>query len=243
MEESTAVPLENAAEAESPADEFEEFEAEFDQRIVAHHAPRSRIAEQYRTLTENLLKLDHGYPPTSILVTSAGPGEGRSVTTMNLGVSFASRRKLRVLAIDADLRNPNLHWLAGLPGDGGLSGYLAGEISLDEAILPTARRGLDLLPAGWTECNPAEALSSSDFRKLLVTAASDYEHVLIDSPGVGCVGDAAIIGPEVDGVLLAIRSSGTQQQDAAQAKFLLERVDSRILGMVLTHLPMSREEN
>ncbi len=210
--------------------------ATFDSRIVAHCKPRSRASEQYRTLCSQLLELDYGSPPEVILITSPEPREGKSVTALNLGVSYLSRGETNVLVIDANLRDPRIHEFAGTATGPGLSECLAGEAKWSEIIQPTAHPGLSVMPVGDFACNPTEALSSTKLRALIRRSADEYDRVLIDAPPVVTFSDAAVIAPHVDGVLLVLKAGSTQPKAASQARFLLERVDARLLGSVITHL-------
>ena len=207
-----------------------------DPHVVAYFDRRSPISAQYRKLCTNLLKLDRANPPRSILITSSVPGEGNSITALNLGVTLADAPESRVVVVDANMRDPSLHRLMGMDNKSGLADYLAGEAVLGRLIRPTALANLSILTAGRLCGNPTKLLSCTRLSDLIRRLAVEFDHVVIDTPPVVSFSDAAVMAPSADGVLLVVNMGETSRKDAAQAHFLLRRVDSRILGAVLTHM-------
>jgi succinoglycan biosynthesis transport protein ExoP len=209
---------------------------EMDPHVVAYFDRRSPAAAQYRTLRTNLLKADPVKPPVSVLITSSAPREGKSLTAVNLAVTLAGSEDARVILVDADMRDPTIHRLLGVDNKRGLADYLAGEAVLGQSIRATAVPNLFLLSAGRIPGNPTKLLSSTRLRDLIRRLSNDFDHVIIDTPPVVTFTDAAVVAPYVDGVVLVAKAGETPRKDAAQAQFLLGRVDSRILGTVLTHV-------
>lgn len=171
----------------------------------------------------------------TILISSPGPGEGKTVTAANLGVTLAQAGR-QVLLIDADLRVPKLAALFGVAQEVGLTNILVGESSPSQAIAETPVPGLHLLPSGPIPPNPAELLSSSVFRDLLGACKGEYDRVVVDTPPVLTVADAAAIAAMADGVLLVVEAGITRLEDLAEAKQVLEQVGGRVLGVVLNKL-------
>jgi capsular exopolysaccharide synthesis family protein len=200
--------------------------------IVLLQAPASLAAEAYRVLRTNLRYARPDAPPRRVLVTSAGAGEGKSTTVANLGVALAQAEQ-RVLLVDADLRKPILHTVFQRERTVGLSGYLAGDTTLDAAILTTAIPGLSLIPSGSIPPNPAELLGSKRMQDLLDVTRTRFDLVLLDSPPILAVSDACALAPLVDGVLLVVRSGRLPGSELRRASEQVEAVHGRIVGAIL----------
>ena len=196
--------------------------------------PRSSFSEAYRSVRTALqFATDHGVPRT-LLVTSAGSGEGKSTTAMALARNFAHLGK-RVLLIEADLRNPSLHRSLGLKGQGvGLSNLLAGGCTLAEATLDTDEPGLKVVLAGPLPPNPAELLSGSKLVSMLTVAAERYDQVILDGPPVLGLADAPILANAADGTLLVVNSAKTKINAAQAALKRLLAARARIVGALLS---------
>lgn len=200
--------------------------------LITKLNPNSPIAEQYRTVRTNLQFSAVDKELRRILVTSAAPNEGKSITVANLAVAYAQQGK-RVLLIDADLRKPTVHYTFRLDNLVGLSTVLVGEGSFLEAVQDTAQENLSTMSSGPIPPNPSELLGSRRMEKFLAEAEEVYDLIIIDSPPVLAVTDAQILANIVDGSLLVIRSGQTEYEAAEKAKEALERSTSKILGTVL----------
>lgn len=200
--------------------------------LIAKLNPRSPISEQYRTIRTNLQFASIDKELRSILVTSANPSEGKSMTTANLAVVYAQQGK-KVLLVDADLRNPTVHYTYRLDNLTGLSTILVGESKLTETIQDSGIDNLHVISAGPNPPNPAELLGSNRMKQFLTEADQYYDLVIIDSPPVLPVTDAQILANLVDGSLLVIRSRQTEYETAEKAIDTLNRSTSKILGTVL----------
>jgi non-specific protein-tyrosine kinase len=206
--------------------------------LVAARSPRSAAAEAYRTLRTNLQFSSLDRDVRCVLVTSAVAGEGKTTVVANLGVALAEGGK-RVLLIDADLRQPALHELFGLAGSPGLSEALIAD--RDELpSLPTAVPDLALLPAGEPPPNPAEFIASARLARLLKRAREQADFVLLDSPPVTAVSDAAVLATLADGVVLVVSAGRTKRELAQRARDQLAHVGAHVLGAVLNNARLDR---
>ena len=200
---------------------------------VAHARPKSQIAETYRAVRTSILLSSMGRPPKTILVTSALPQEGKSVTSVNTAIVLAQQGS-RVLIIDADLRRPTIHKHFRVPVVGGLSRVLTGTADIDKAIVPWPKLPqLHVLPAGPHPPHPAELLSSQAMRDLLEKLKERYDHILIDTPPVLSVTDAVLLSVQVDSVLLVLRSGRTTKMALRRACDLLFQVSARLTGVIV----------
>lgn len=200
--------------------------------LACVHSPRSGASEAYRGIRTNLLFSSAGSAPQVILITSATPQDGKTVTTANLGVTMAQAGS-RTVIIDCDLRKPKLHKVFGVNSDCGLTNLLVGAKDSEQAILATEVPGLDLIPSGPIPPNPSEMLGSSQMADLLTTLRSRYERILLDSPPVTAVTDATVLASAVDGVVLVIRAGSTVRAAAAGAVDQIRAVGGHILGGLL----------
>jgi capsular exopolysaccharide synthesis family protein len=201
--------------------------------LVTLTNPTGPAAEAYRTLRTNLAYVELEGPLTTLVVTSPGAGEGKSVVLANLAVAMAQSGRKTIL-VDADLRRPALAGLFGVAGELGLSTAIAGSGSLDGSLLADVGvDGLQLLPSGELPPNPADLLGSRRMEQVIAALKQQAEVVLFDAPPVVPVADAAVLGSKADGLLLAIKARGTRRDQAEQAKEILQRVNVRIVGTVL----------
>ncbi len=216
-------------------------EDDFANGLIAHLNPKSPVAEAYRTLRTSLQFSAPEESLKSIMVTSAGPGEGKSTTLANLAVTLVQAGK-RLLIIDADLRRPVQHKVFGLSNHRGLTNLLVGRGDLGEAVNRDVIPGLDLLTSGPIPPNPSELLGSPMMRDVLARAQEAYDQILIDSPPAVAVTDAAIMSSLVSGVILVVRSRVAQNEMALEARNLLEKAGARILGVVLNDVTYTGDD-
>ena len=227
-----------------------EVEGEGQYSLITRNKPRSPIAEAYRGLRTAILFANVDKPTRSILITSAGPGEGKSTTAANLGVVMAQAGH-RVLLIDADLRRPRQHKIFDLAGNSfGLTNLLlrmlleedgrsvtesAAEL-MEGAIHETQQPGLYLLTSGPLPPNPAELVGSEKMSKLLETLESYFDMIIVDSPPCLAVTDAVVLSTRVDGVALVSNSGATRRKQLQEAVARLNDVNADILGVILNRL-------
>lgn len=211
--------------------------------LVAGIDPRSPVSEAYRALRTNITFASADQAARTLVFTSPMPGDGKSTTTANLAVTLA-QTGTRVLLVDADLRRGTLHAVFGLPRDRGLSDAVLGAAQLSEVIQPV-RIGenvrLDLLTTGTLPPNPAELLGSRRMRELLARLQGEYEMILIDSPPVNVVTDAAVLGTIADGVVLVARAGATSDADLRFAMTQVNSVRAPVLGVVLNAIDFRRD--
>lgn len=204
-----------------------------DSMVAVASNSQSSFSEAYRSVRTALqFATDHGVPKT-LLISSSGPGEGKSTTAQALARNLTQLGK-RVLLVDADLRNPSQHKAFGLRAEHGLSSLLAGACSFTEVVQSSGEERLDLILAGPLPPNPAELLSGSKLISLLTVGSERYDHVIVDGPPVLGLADAPILANSVDSTLLMI-SSGKTKSGAAQAALKrLLAARARIVGCLLT---------
>jgi capsular exopolysaccharide synthesis family protein len=194
---------------------------------------RSAFSEAYRSVRTALqFSTDSGVPRV-LLVTSAGPSEGKSTTAWSLARNFAQLGK-RTLLIDGDLRNPSLHKVAEVRGEIGLSNLLSGAANINEAVQDTDDPRLKIVLAGPLPPNPAELLAGSKLISLLTVAAESYDQVVIDGPPVLGLADAPILANASAGTLLVVEAGRTRIQAAQMAVKRLLVARARIIGVVLS---------
>jgi succinoglycan biosynthesis transport protein ExoP len=206
------------------------------EELVVVAQPSSPDAEAFRILCTNTRFASVDDPLQTLLVTSPGPLEGKSLVAANLAVAMA-QAGLRVIAVDADLRRPRLAELFGLdPRLPGLTGALL-EGTIDGMTQPTQQAGLSALPSGRLPPNPAEMVGSQLMQRLLRELAQQADLVLIDSPPVLRLSDAPALAQAVDGTLLVINAGKTRREAARHAVESLHQVGANIVGVVLNAVP------
>ena len=195
--------------------------------VNAHSEP----AESIRALRTNLLFLEPDRQSVRMMVTSANDGEGKTTVVANLAAAM-SAAGLATLVIDADLRRPSLQRKFGLESSVGLSDVLIGSVTFDDAVETWEPTGLKILAAGSLPPNPQELLQSHKMAALIEEVSAAYSHILVDTPPLGPVADAAVAGQLLDGCLLVCsptRSSRTQLQKVID---LLSRTNVKVEGAV-----------
>jgi protein-tyrosine kinase len=188
-------------------------------------------AEQFRTLRSRLYRIRESQALKTVLITSAIPGEGKSLVATNLAYAIARQHGTRVLLVDADLRAPRTHTLLGAPATPGLTDYLQGRASETDVIQRGPEEGFCFVPSGSPATHPSELISSNGLKKFLERIKPMFDWIIIDSPPAVSVSDAAVLGPLCDGVLFVVRA-GSTPSDLAQ-KAARELSGAHILGVVL----------
>ena len=200
--------------------------------LVARDHPLSTITESFRKLRTNLQFSNVDQDLITLLVTSAGPTEGKSITVANLAVVMA-QSGLRVAVVDADLRRPVQHKLFGVHPRGGLTESLvADSLYVGLQSVPDVE-DLVLLPAGDRPPNPADLLGSKRMGDLLEMLANKVDVVLIDSPPVLPVADGVVLAQRVDGVLVVVDAGETRHEIGREGLEHLRKVGANVVGVVL----------
>jgi capsular exopolysaccharide synthesis family protein len=213
--------------------------------LVAYAEPKSAAAEAYRTLRTNITFASPDKPVHTLLATSTSPDDGKSTTIANLAITFAAAGSATVL-VDADLRRPHIHTIFGLSNDAGLTTLVADMARSKGSEVPklplqaTQVENLQVLTSGPVPPNPAEILSSQRMGELLALLRSKAEYVLIDTPPIIAVTDAAVLAPKVDGVLIVINAGKTKRDLAVKARDMLRQVNAHILGVVLNNAEIDK---
>lgn len=210
-----------------------------DQVVTLTH-PRSPISEAYRVLRTNLRFSGIENPNGALLVTSSGPGEGKTTTAANLATTIAQSGK-RVVLLDCDLRRPSLHSLFDVSNDVGLTDlFLDDAPELDRVLKPTAIPGMRLLTSGTIPPNPSEILDSRRMTEVLAALRNQSDMVVIDSPPALVVADASILGSRCSGAILVIDSGKTRVDVARRALDTLKQANVKVLGTVINKLAARR---
>jgi protein-tyrosine kinase len=223
-------PSPGARETAPPVSANPVFGTTLDKDLVAALAPFSPAAEQYRSLRTRIAQVESAGQRRVILVTSPGTGDGKTVTAANLALTMAQEFQRQVLLVDADLRHARLHEVLGIAREPGLADVLAGQASLDEALVSLSEYRVLALPAGKPHGRPTELLGSEPMRRLMEGLAHRFDRVVIDSTAAHFA-DAGVLEPIVDGVLLVVRAGRTTRPAIARAVGLVPR--AKLLGLVL----------
>ena len=207
--------------------------------LITLNNPKSPIAEAYRTLRTNIQFSNIDGDLKLLCVTSSGPGEGKTTTSTNLAETFAQSGN-RVLIIDGDLRKPRVHKVFNLRNSRGLTNVLSGQNMIEE-VTQFAGSDITVITSGPIPPNPSELLGSQKMKDIMTQLKQLYDVIIIDAPPVGVVTDAAILSTIVDGTILVVASGKTEIDGAKRAKQLLENVGARIIGVVMTMMPVSKK--
>ncbi len=191
--------------------------------------------ESIRQLRTNLRFVNVDNPPRAIVVTSPNPSEGKSTVSANLARLLAEAGNLTIL-IDADLRRPTQARRARKDNSVGLTQLLAGDITLEEAMVPSETEGLTLIPSGRIPPNPSELVGSKRMHALIDNLKADYT-VIIDAPPLLPVTDAGLLTAAADGCILVVHVGKTYKEQIALCTKILERVKGQLLGSVLNMAP------
>ena len=206
--------------------------------LITISEPRSPISEAYRTLRTNLDFAGLDQALETLVVTSAGVGEGKSTTLANLAVVSAQAGR-KIILVDADLRRPALHQTFGLGNEMGLTTVMMDQSALASPPLQeTEVEGLSVLTSGPLPPNPADLMGSRRMEEVIAALGEQADQILFDTPPVVAVTDAAVLATKVDGVLLVISAGKTRRENARTAVQRLEQIKARLVGTVLTNMQM-----
>ena len=205
--------------------------------IIVSQNPKSPVSEAFRTLRTNLQFSTIDDSIKSLVVTSPGPGEGKSTVIANLAVTMAQSGK-KVLLIDCDLRKPSIHKKLGIPNSDGMTNLLIQKKQIDECIMETEIQNLYVITSGPIPPNPAELLGSKRMKSLIKEFENVFDVTLIDAPPVLAVTDAQILSTICSGIILTTAYGESEKEAVIKAKDLLDKTGSKILGVVLNKIPM-----
>lgn len=205
--------------------------------LAAFNDPKSPIAEAYRTVRTNLQFAGIDKTLKVIEITSTVPDEGKSTVIASLGIVMAQAGK-KVLIIDCDFRNPTQHKIFKVRNKG-VSDCIATGGKFEDFRQGTGQEGLDLFASGPVAPNPSELLTSEKMKTLLNELKESYDYILIDTPPVLPVTDAAAMSAQVDGVVLVVASGQNKPEEVQLAKRRLEQAKAPLLGCVLNKAKIS----
>lgn len=209
---------------------------------LLEEGPESKYAEAYRVLRTNILFSRKDDKLNSIVVVSAGAGEGKSTTTLNLATVFAQNGS-RVLVVDSDLRRPTLHKLLRVTNNIGLTNYLLKQNTLSEVVQPTTLATLDFVASGKLPNSAMGILGSAQMKEMVDELKHRYDYVFFDSPPILGVSDASILASEMDLVIQVIQYRRYPQPMNIRAKQMIEKVGGNFIGIVLNNINMSQDES
>lgn len=186
--------------------------------------------EQYRMARTKIVQ--HPKRPRLIVVSSPAPGDGKSITAINLAGALALKSEGKVLLVDGDLRRSSICALLELPESPGLADVLSGSSSLESALIQVKQHSrFFVLPAGETVLNPTELFDSTEWASIVATLRAKFQYVIIDSPSVGIVADYDLIQAQCDGVVIVLRQDHTDRKSAFKAVESVPR--DKLIGVVL----------
>lgn len=202
--------------------------------MAAYYHPDSKAADQYQKIYTNLKCFYPDRKNQILLITSPGYKEGKSTTTLNLGISIAQTGQ-KVLIIDTHLRRPVMHELLKLDNDYGLSSVLLRKRSIEECIHSGGIENLDILTSGPNLGHSAKLLGSQAMKNILSIALSIHDIVLIDSPPLLETADASLLASQSDGVVLVVKYGKTKLEKVKETKRLLDLSHTKVIGGILNN--------
>jgi protein-tyrosine kinase len=197
------------------------------------------VEEAYKVLRANIQFCESSKKIRTLALTSYGPGEGKSTTSINLAISMA-KAGMKVLYIDADIRKPMPFKYFMSSNLKGLTNYIQGQVKLEEVINETDIEGFSFITCGIKVNNPNELIATDKFKNFIQEeVAKLYDIVIIDTPPLGSVIDAAVIAAMVDGTIIVIEANSVKCQNAIRMKDQLVKANAKILGTVLNKIKKS----
>jgi polysaccharide biosynthesis transport protein len=221
----------------SSANSNKEVVTTYPKELIDFYKDESIIAESYRSLRTNLFFTSPDNPLRSLIVTSSGPHEGKSLTASNLALACAQMGK-KVLLIDTDLRRPVLHHLFQHTRENGITDLFIGK-EIHEVTKPTGIDNLTLITAGRFTPNPSEHLASKKIEKLIEQLKNDYDLIIFDTPPVMAVTDAPLLSTKVDGVVLVVKAYKTDKNVLEHSVAALQNINAHVAGFILNDINLS----
>jgi capsular exopolysaccharide synthesis family protein len=209
--------------------------------VQTDNALSPAAVEAYGSLRTRVMRLQASKGIRSLMLTSSLPSEGKTLTSLNLAVSCAKLDNLRILLVDGDLRSRGLTRLLKIPDGPGLSDFLGGKVTADQAVLPSEEENLFVLGAGSLNAQPSELFASPLWPEFVAWASQCYGIVIIDAPPIHLLSDAELISAGCDGVLIVVKALSTPREIAQQC---VSRLDKRkLMGVVFNGLPNSPDSD
>lgn len=223
-------------DVQKPQEPISPEDAVLDDKLVSFFAPSSMVTEQFRRLRTHIIKPNTPATTKTIMITSAMPGEGKSLVSINLAVIIALELHSHALLVDCDLRNPSISRLFGLHEEKGLSNYLLGEAEIPDLLIKTAVDKLTIIPAGPLQENPVELIGSEKMKNLIKELKTRYEdrYIILDSSPILATTEPTVLNQMADGIILVIKSGETARETIEQAIRSLDK--NKIIGVVLNNI-------
>jgi len=203
--------------------------------LISHLDSKSTASEAYRAIRTSLAFSSPQGEVKNIVISSAMPGEGKTITAINIATVLGQGGE-KVLLVDADMRRPRLHRSLHLPNNRGLSTYLVNKCRLGDIVMPSCIPNVDVIVSGPTPPNPSELLNSDRMTQLLEECRKRYDRVLIDTPPVMAVTDSRLAAAKADGLIHVIQAGKTDKRCAKLAKKHFDTVGARVIGAVLNNV-------
>lgn len=208
--------------------------------LISLSDPKSSASEAYRGLRTGILFSTPGHSPKSLLITSSGPQEGKTITASNLAVTMAQSGQ-KILMLDCDMRKPRLHKIFNCDKGRGMSNILVGEGDWRKLKVSTQVPNLEIIPSGPIPPNPAELIGSDRMKTLISEILQEYDRVLIDSPPIVAVTDSVVLSRFVEGVVLVIQVGVTARDVITNSIRQLQDVQAHLLGAVLNAVNIGKD--
>lgn len=206
--------------------------------LVTLTRPSSVIAEQFRTIRTNIQFSMVDKNLKTLVITSAGPGAGKSTISANLAVTFAMQGK-KVLIVDADMRKPTVHKTFRLPNRDGLTTLLTErDVEIKDIAHRLDTEGLFAITSGVIPPNPSELLASNRMNQLMAEFEELFDLIIFDMPPVIAVTDAQVMSSKTDGTIFVVNKDGADKEMVTKSKELLEKVKANVIGVVLNRVEL-----
>lgn len=199
--------------------------------IISRRRSKDPIVEAYRSIRSNLQFANVDKSLKSILVTSPSPGDGKTVTAANLAISFALLGQ-KVILVDTDLRKPMQHTLFNIPNKPGLSEMIIGNLPMNHVAHQVEIESLRVIPSGKVPPNPAEIIASLKMTEIIHLLTNHGDLIIYDTPPMGVVTDALILGTKIDGVLMVVRQGVTNRHTAQDVIEHMQKAKISSIGVI-----------
>ena len=206
---------------------------QIESRLITNYSPKSSAAESFRILRTNIIAKEDPDKSIAMLITSSGPGEGKSTTQSNLATALA-QMDAKVVLLDLDLRRPMIHNMFNIDKENGIADYLTDKnTQLSSFIKRSNIKNLDIITSGHIPPNPSELLSSKRMDDAIAYLKEKYDYVLLDAPPIIAVTDSMILAKKVDKMFISVRVGKADKKVIKRTKELLDNIDVDITGVII----------
>jgi capsular exopolysaccharide synthesis family protein len=211
----------------------------FSKRVIVNLDPRSPEAESYRSIRTNILSSNIKNPPKVLMLTSAHPEEGKSLTSTNLAIVMSEIGK-KTLLVDCDLRRPSVHAILGIDKSNGLSEVLYGEQEWDKVLKKIGIENLHVITSGVIPRNPSEIIGSDKMKLFLEEVKQVFDIIILDVPCILAVTDSIILSLLADCIFMVVMAEKTPREAVLRSMSMLTDVKSEISGIIFNRVNMRR---